>query len=358
MKLFHKGVYTIETIPENFNPTYVRNITGSEFQQYHYTYPMDLIFETVHPDNPDDNFIVSYFCPDFSSNISLSYEEAQSIVYCRTHHQHDFFELLYVIKGEMFQTIENKRHLYPEGSLCLLNRNIYHTEEFSTDFRTVFLSISPELIEGILRDTESFFFSNERNQKKTLPDQFFSSNLNVKTMFAREYIDFIPCGNQHETNQHMYSLFEQIVSVFVSKPIGSTYLIKSLLVTIFDSLTKEENYQTIPINIGTDFEAQLFDKTTKLMRDSHGRISRSALEKELNYNGAYINKIIQKYTGLSIFHYGMTFCMKEAKNLLQTTELSISGIAEILNFSNRTHFYKLFKDYTGVTPSEYRERVK
>ena len=52
----------------------------------------------------------------------------------------------------------------------------------------------------------------------------------------------------------------------------------------------------------------------------------------------------------------MTFCLKEAKYLLLHSDKTISSISENLGFTNRTHFYKLFKAKYGLTPNEYRKK--
>lgn len=57
----------------------------------------------------------------------------------------------------------------------------------------------------------------------------------------------------------------------------------------------------------------------------------------------------------SLFDYSMVFTMSYAANQLVTTDKSAAEIASDLKFSNRTHFYKLFRQHFGVTPGEYRE---
>lgn len=91
------------------------------------------------------------------------------------------------------------------------------------------------------------------------------------------------------------------------------------------------------------------------MEDTCGRMSRSDLERVLCYSGNYMNTIIKKHTGMCLYDYGLTFTLKKAAALLSDTPASISSIAIQMGFSNRTHFYKLFRDKYGITPGEYRE---
>lgn len=90
------------------------------------------------------------------------------------------------------------------------------------------------------------------------------------------------------------------------------------------------------------------------MEDMDGRITRSELERMLNYSGNYINSIVKKYTGLCLSDYSQMFYIKKAAHMLCTSTLSITEIMEKLHFTNTTHFYKCFKKHYQMTPKQYR----
>ncbi|MBQ0113730.1 MAG: helix-turn-helix transcriptional regulator [Bacteroidales bacterium] len=48
--------------------------------------------------------------------------------------------------------------------------------------------------------------------------------------------------------------------------------------------------------------------------------------------------------------------LEKAKELLQTTSLTIMDICYSLGFENTTHFSRIFKEYFGVTPTEMRTK--
>jgi AraC-like DNA-binding protein len=48
--------------------------------------------------------------------------------------------------------------------------------------------------------------------------------------------------------------------------------------------------------------------------------------------------------------------MKEAKSIIQFTNLDIAEIAYQLNFSDPANFGKFFKKYSDLTPLEYRRK--
>ena len=50
--------------------------------------------------------------------------------------------------------------------------------------------------------------------------------------------------------------------------------------------------------------------------------------------------------------------IEEGKRLLRYTDRSILAIASYLGFSSQGHFSRIFKEVTGMTPGEYREKKR
>lgn len=62
------------------------------------------------------------------------------------------------------------------------------------------------------------------------------------------------------------------------------------------------------------------------------------------------------YNGISPMRYILNLRIANAKNLLHTTSYTIAEIADIVGYDNALYFSKLFKKYTGLSPSEYRKQ--
>lgn len=79
---------------------------------------------------------------------------------------------------------------------------------------------------------------------------------------------------------------------------------------------------------------------------------------ELNVGYSWFRKRFKTYTGLSPGQYYLQLKIEQAKIELATSSCSIKKIAYDLNFDSAFYFSKLFKEKTGLKPSEYRTRSK
>ncbi|MBP3267420.1 MAG: helix-turn-helix transcriptional regulator, partial [Ruminococcus sp.] len=70
----------------------------------------------------------------------------------------------------------------------------------------------------------------------------------------------------------------------------------------------------------------------------------------------YLQRMYKKYFGKSIFEELIQFRLKKAKELLSSTDFTISQIAEMCGYATYAHFAKQFKACEGVTLSEYRKK--
>ncbi|MDR3596970.1 AraC family transcriptional regulator [Clostridium sp.] len=84
------------------------------------------------------------------------------------------------------------------------------------------------------------------------------------------------------------------------------------------------------------------------------QISLKKLATDLNLSEGYISDCFKKHMGITIMKYAKKIRIDRAKVLLVTTTSSILEISLILGFHDQSHFHKVFKSFTGVSPSEYR----
>lgn len=86
------------------------------------------------------------------------------------------------------------------------------------------------------------------------------------------------------------------------------------------------------------------------------QLSVNRLSELLSYSPNYLGNVFKRAYGLSINDYLGQHRIKEAKRLMDQTDMMIYQIADRVGFSDQNYFSKTFKKYAGVSPSEYRAR--
>lgn len=87
-------------------------------------------------------------------------------------------------------------------------------------------------------------------------------------------------------------------------------------------------------------------------------ITMEKLSEKFNYSVSAISHQFKKETGVSLNKYIENLRMKSAKSLMLETDLQLTEIALSLGFCNVAYFSTLFKRHMGITPSEYRRKIK
>ena len=108
---------------------------------------------------------------------------------------------------------------------------------------------------------------------------------------------------------------------------------------------------------GTDFD--VIEQAIKYLHENMDKdISVAEISEYVGMNPEYFTKIFKKRTGLGLKKYMTQEKMKAAKMLLETTELSVTMIADHVGYSNYSNFTYVFRQSEGCTPMDYRKKVK
>ena len=70
----------------------------------------------------------------------------------------------------------------------------------------------------------------------------------------------------------------------------------------------------------------------------------------------YLSRQFRRVTGQSIVDYLNNRRIEAAQKLLETTELSISAIAEQTGFASAAHFRRVFREVMDISPLQYRKK--
>lgn len=74
-------------------------------------------------------------------------------------------------------------------------------------------------------------------------------------------------------------------------------------------------------------------------------------------SGSHFKKILREEMGLSFTEYLTRVRLEASEQLLRNPYLSLAEIAQTVGYSDQSYFGKLFKQYYGLTPAQYRKKV-
>jgi AraC-like DNA-binding protein len=86
------------------------------------------------------------------------------------------------------------------------------------------------------------------------------------------------------------------------------------------------------------------------------QISTETMAKEFFLSRAHFSTKFKAETGITLTDFILNEKTEEAKHLLRYSNKSLSAISAYLGFSSLSHFTRVFKKYSDITPKEYRDR--
>ena len=75
----------------------------------------------------------------------------------------------------------------------------------------------------------------------------------------------------------------------------------------------------------------------------------------LHISTVYLSRVVRQVTGRTVVDYINQMLLMEASFLLQTSQMSITQIADHLHFADAPSFSKFFSRLKGVSPKDYRK---
>lgn len=154
----------------------------------------------------------------------------------------------------------------------------------------------------------------------------------------------------HKVDLKLRTLFEQVYDNFQKdnrlKALGITfqlldYIRNNVYNQTLDHLTSGEMYYHAALNY--------------ISKNYMNNITISDIAAATNIDRTYLFKLFQKFANMSPSQYLQTFRLDNAVVLLRKSSFSVTDIAYMVGFQQASYFSKMFTQYKGMTPSEYRK---
>lgn len=91
-----------------------------------------------------------------------------------------------------------------------------------------------------------------------------------------------------------------------------------------------------------------------VMESDPSKITLEIVADAMHISPPYLSRIFKNLSGIGFVDFLTQVRMEQAKILLASTNHSVNEIGKMLGYSDPGYFSKIFKEFTGVTPGNYR----
>ena len=237
-------------------------------------------------------------------------------------HSHPFAELCYIRSGKGVYLIEGKPCPVKEEDLIIINANVSHTEKSDGD----------QPLEYIILGVEGMHFSFKGNSEHII----FSCR--------KEHGDFL---------FYMDALLREMEEKRKDYEKICQNLLEIMIIRLLRRPSFSFEYEA-PVSSSRECIRLKHYIEANYNRD----ITLDTLAQFSHLNKYYLAHAFTRYFGRSPISYLCEVRIKASRELLASTDYSITEIAQLSGFSSQSYFAQCFRKYCRMTASAYRKSCR
>lgn len=180
-----------------------------------------------------------------------------------------------------------------------------------------------------------------------LVDAIISNNVISKIYIQNMFYSIIYALYEKNPNMRQEEVIKSIDKIFQLK--NARKIIEELPV-VLDKMLNTVLLENVD-------NSRIVQKIINLVEKEYRHdISLNYIADSVNLAPAYVSYIFKKETGKTLIKYITDIKMAKAKILLEEGNLKIVEVARECGYDNQSYFNRLFKNYYGITPKQFRER--
>ncbi len=253
---------------------------------------------------------------------------------------HDFWEINYADKENVFIGIDGEKIELKQGEMLFIKPNQPHFAESGDKEPNLFI------ISFTCRSESMNFFGGK---KYAVPKNYLYllQNIMSEAQNTFDLPEFDPNLNALKLKENPNLGGEQIIK----------NTLETLLIYMLRSMQKRESNEEFFVSkIANSSELQ--DEIVRILTSKiYGKFNLSDLSNELHYGTTRLCTFFREKTGKSIYQTYLKLKIDEAKKLIRKKKTFVE-ISDLLCFDSISTFTFVFKKHVGMTPSEYRASIQ
>ena len=265
---------------------------------------------------------------------------------------------------------QDEYDLYQQVFTDLMCGSITDVDILSQKFKTLGIAGDPRSIQCCvlnfhIPDFDDYIATQWKHGKERLYHAIMqlaplsSGNLHhLLIRYFRNNMEWIVLSERHTEN------FVSLTEEFKSKLINELKTILKIDAQITYSSIYNSVAELIKHSSGTDIdqtmdEDDIIKRAFDYMNAHYGEtITLNDVAAYLFMNPMYFSRYFKQKTGTGFLESLTSIRMTKALELLKTTDLKVNVICDKVGYRSTSHFHNTFRQYYGVTPSDYRNVPK
>ena len=255
---------------------------------------------------------------------------------------HNFYELVYPLKNNIICNLDNKDVILHEGEMIIYRPNVIHSIRADKKTNPNVFIISFSTKSSSIKIFENRIIKLDKKQERYIYNIIEESKITFN----------IPVSSPYTTKMEFND----------NKPVGGLQLIKNMLeIMLINAMRIEANKidSDVIFLINNNYKNDLSGRIIEYLNNHiYETVHIKDLENEFHYNKSYLFNVFKKQTGHTISSYFNHLKIEKAKQLLNSSKLSIKDVSIKLSFDTPSYFCKVFKNIVGITPFKYKTSLK
>lgn len=258
--------------------------------------------------------------------------------------------IMYIIKdGNMYIKEDEVKYHLKTGDIIILEPNLKHVgyksaicDYYYIHFKHDDLKISVKANDEELQDLA------EKRRRCLICNNLIEDRINDPITYLPKTMNVSigPIAQELKSIINIYNKREEFYKLHTSTNIHSFFLNLSheMLLEYLANLSSKTARKSVHIaeNIIKYLNHHYMEK-----------ISSKDIEEMFEVNFDYMNRVFSKLTETTIFRYINQLRINNAKQLIETSNLSFGDIAYLVGIEDRYYFSRLFNRLTNMTPTQY-----
>lgn len=254
---------------------------------------------------------------------------------------HNFWEFQYVDKGSYQVAVDDKAYALQEGQLIFFPPLAYHggvpdRPPANAQIGIVSFECDSEKME-FFRDK---IFTLNAEQRELL-SRIITSGTDLFCVPPRDIglWGVVPTDNVQDYELQAFQNLLELFLIELYKPKHTN--------AASPSAQNQENYKTWQIN-----------RVILFLKNHLGEaVSLEEMAAEADISVSYLKKLFKEAFNCGPLNYFLLMKTEEAKRMIRESSMNFTQIADALGFSSVHYFSKLFKEKTGLTPTDYAKSI-